>query len=217
VTSVVPIGDRLFAYYLGWTVGGSVPFTNFVGVAVANADATRFERFSPAPVVGRSRENPFTVGYPWVLCRGKTFHMWFGSHLHWGASGLEMVHVVKEARSDNGLVWTADPRVVVPLGGGIDPAEFAVSRPVVIEEAEQLSMWYARRRPAYSIGHAFSIDGGATWRRNDEAIAFLGEPEAWEAHERTYPCVFDHDGRRYMLYNGNGYGRTGFGAAVLEL
>ena len=31
-----------------------------------------------------------------------------------------------------------------------------------------------------------------------------------------YPYVFDHAGNRYMLYNGNGYGRTGFGMAILE-
>jgi len=31
-----------------------------------------------------------------------------------------------------------------------------------------------------------------------------------------YPYVFDHAGSRYMLYNGNGYGRTGFGIAILE-
>ncbi|MBB5866436.1 hypothetical protein [Xanthomonas sp. 3058] len=31
-----------------------------------------------------------------------------------------------------------------------------------------------------------------------------------------YPFVFDHAGQRYMLYNGNDYGRSGFGLAVLE-
>ena len=30
-----------------------------------------------------------------------------------------------------------------------------------------------------------------------------------------YPFVFDHKGQRFMLYNGNGYGKTGFGMAVL--
>jgi hypothetical protein len=30
-----------------------------------------------------------------------------------------------------------------------------------------------------------------------------------------YPFVFDHDGERYMLYNGNGYGRTRVGLAVM--
>ena len=28
--------------------------------------------------------------------------------------------------------------------------------------------------------------------------------------------MFDYDGRRWMLYNGNGYGETGIGLAVLE-
>jgi hypothetical protein len=31
-----------------------------------------------------------------------------------------------------------------------------------------------------------------------------------------YPCAFEHRGRIYMLYHGNGYGKTGFGLAVME-
>jgi hypothetical protein len=31
-----------------------------------------------------------------------------------------------------------------------------------------------------------------------------------------YPFVFDHADQRYMLYNGNGYGKTGFGLAILD-
>jgi hypothetical protein len=31
-----------------------------------------------------------------------------------------------------------------------------------------------------------------------------------------YPWIFDWQGRRYMLYNGNDYGRTGLGLAVWE-
>ena len=31
-----------------------------------------------------------------------------------------------------------------------------------------------------------------------------------------YPVVFDFRGARHMLYNGNGYGRTGIGHAEYE-
>jgi hypothetical protein len=31
-----------------------------------------------------------------------------------------------------------------------------------------------------------------------------------------YSFIFDHAGQRYMLYNGNGYGKTGIGLAVLD-
>ncbi len=32
----------------------------------------------------------------------------------------------------------------------------------------------------------------------------------------AYPHVFEHRGARWMLYCGNGFGRTGFGLAVWE-
>ena len=49
-------------------------------------------------------------------------------------------------------------------------------------------------------------------RRDSEAgIASSGD---WDSEMQAYPAVFDNDGRRYMLYNGNGYGRTGIGWAV---
>jgi hypothetical protein len=38
----------------------------------------------------------------------------------------------------------------------------------------------------------------------------------WDSEMIEYPFVFDHAGARYMLYNGNGYGKSGFGIAVLE-
>jgi hypothetical protein len=31
-----------------------------------------------------------------------------------------------------------------------------------------------------------------------------------------YPWVFDDNGRRFMLYNGNDYGRSGVGLAVWD-
>jgi hypothetical protein len=39
--------------------------------------------------------------------------------------------------------------------------------------------------------------------------------EGWDSEMMCYPYVFDHKGERYMLYNGNGYGKSGFGIAKL--
>ena len=47
-----------------------------------------------------------------------------------------------------------------------------------------------------------------TWtRRDDRGLDPAGDE--WESEMVEYPCVFEWDGQRYMLYNGNGYGRTG--------
>ena len=40
-------------------------------------------------------------------------------------------------------------------------------------------------------------------------------PTGWDSDMIEYPCVFEHKGRRYMLYAGNKFGATGFGLAVL--
>ena len=41
-------------------------------------------------------------------------------------------------------------------------------------------------------------------------------PDGWDSEMVAYPAVFELDGRTYMLYAGNGNGKTGFGLAVLE-
>ncbi len=32
----------------------------------------------------------------------------------------------------------------------------------------------------------------------------------------AYPNIYEYEGRKYLIYNGNGFGKTGFGYAVLE-
>ena len=215
VTSLVPSANGTMAFYLGWTLGVGVPFTNFIGLALGDAKGRRFRRVSPVPVLGRTRATPLTLGYPWVLPVADGYRMWFGSHTRWGAERLAMTHVIREANSRDGLDWRVSARPAVSVLEN-DPDEFAVSRPVVIAEADgSWSMWYARRYQHYRLGYARSLDG-RSWVREDAAVRFDGIAAPWESEERTYPCVFDHRGRRYMLYNGNGYGRTGFGIAILD-
>ncbi len=41
-------------------------------------------------------------------------------------------------------------------------------------------------------------------------------PGDWDSDMLCYPHVFECDGKVYLLYNGNEFGRYGFGLAVLE-
>jgi len=205
-----PDGSRLL-YYLGWNLGVTVPWRNSIGLAISPGADADFEKYAAAPVLDRGAADPYSLSYPWVRAEGGSWTMWYGSNLAWGASQNDMSHVVKRAQSRDGIAWSRDGEVAVGLRGG----EIAVSRPCVLKDAEGYHMWYSYRGLAYRIGYAESSDG-RRWSRRDGEAGIDVSASGWDAEAIAYAHVFDHAGRRYMLYNGNGYGKSGFGLAVQE-
>ncbi len=76
-------------------------------------------------------------------------------------------------------------------------------------------MWYSFRGLRYRIGYAESLDG-LQWERLDHLAGIDISESGWDSQSVEYPYVFEHRGQKFMLYNGNGYGATGFGIAVLD-
>jgi hypothetical protein len=143
------------------------------------------------------------------------YHMWYGSTVTWDAGNGEMLHVINHAVSNNGDDWQRTGLAVPYVLGTAQ----AFSRPSVMENRQDgYHMWFSFRSGSgetYRIGYAYSTNG-ETWdlRLNDCGIEV--SPTGWDSEMIEYPFVFDHKGQRFMLYNGNGYGQTGFGLAVLE-
>jgi hypothetical protein len=97
------------------------------------------------------------------------------------------------------------------------PGEIAVSHACVPREDGIYRMWYcyAIGSSGYRIGYAESVNG-IHYRRKDEEAGIDASPSGRDSEMVCYPHLFEHKGWKYMLYNGNGYGRTGFGYAILE-
>ena len=204
-------GGVRYLYYVGWNVAVTVPWRNSIGLAISAGSDAPFEKYSSAPVLDRSRFDPYSLSYPSVLREGAAWRMWYGSNLSWGANRDDMLHVIKHAESADGRQWTPADAIAVDLRAG----ELALSRPCVLKQKGRYRMWYSYRGAAYRIGYAESSDG-RSWTRDDQAAGIGVSPSGWDSESIAYPYVFDHAGERYMLYNGNGYGKTGFGLAVLE-
>ena len=203
---------ELRVYYLGWSLGVTVPFRNFIGLASGALGADALERVSPAPILDRCAVDPLSLSYPWVVADGQRWRMWYGSHLRWGDSADDMVHVIKQAYSPDGLRWERPGTVAI---GVEEEHEFAVSRPSVLRDSDRWRMWYSRRVPSYTLGYAESADG-ERWARCDSDCGLRPSEAGWDSETVEYASVFDHGGGRFMLYNGNGFGRSGFGVAVLD-
>ena len=100
-----------------------------------------------------------------------------------------------------------------------DQYEHSFGRPSVVFWNNHYYMWFAHRGTkeysTYRIGFASSKDG-RSWSRDDARSGIGVSNIGWDSESVCYPYVFSHQGHRYMLYNGNDYGRTGFGYAIFD-
>jgi hypothetical protein len=208
---VIADGTR-FLYYSGWSLPGDVPFVFFVGCAVST-DGRRFERVASGPLLGRSDVDPFLTASPTILVEGGIWRMWYVSGTGWsGGERPEPSYLIRYAESRDGVEWRRTGQICIGYGY---PGEHAIARPHVVKDGSLYRMWFSHRGDSYRIGYAESTDG-LQWARHDDWAGITTSPEGWDSEMVCYPWVGDLGGRRRMLYNGNGYGRTGIGQAVLE-
>ena len=66
------------------------------------------------------------------------------------------------------------------------------------------------------IGYARSSDL-KTWEREDEQAGIDVSEDGWDSNMIAYPYVVKTRNGVYLFYNGNGFGASGFGYAILEL
>lgn len=206
-------GGRRLLYYIGWNLGVTVPFRNAIGLAIEEKSGA-YRKYAPGPILDRTPAEPHFVASCCVLPDADLWRMWYLACTGWEARHPVPRHRyhIRYAESHDGINWQRGGRVAIDHAG---PDEFAISRPSVLREAGLWKMWYSCRGERYRIGYAESADG-LSWNRLDDILGLSPSATGWDADMVEYPHVFDHAGRRLMLYNGNGYGASGFGFAVLE-
>ncbi|HEY6210761.1 MAG TPA: hypothetical protein VIW45_00685 [Vicinamibacterales bacterium] len=218
---IVPDEGRLLLYYSAWNVGGTVPYRISIGLASSVDGGRAFERVSPAPIMDRSRFDPGWVAQPCVLrVTSSSWMMWYLSCTHWSvvADRPEPHYHVKFAVSTDGVDWTRTGDVSLDY----DADSEAIGRPVVLFEDGIYKMYFSYRRvtafrtdprAAYRIGYAESHDG-IRFERRPQCFELTGPRDEWESVMNEYGTVYVHAGAKYLLYNGNGFGREGIGYAV---
>jgi len=211
-TWLVARDTQLYLYYIGWNRSLAVPFRNALGLAVSEDGGHTFRRYAAGPVLDRSIHDPAFTASAAVLVEQGLWRMWYLSCIGWEntPAGLRHKYHLKYAVSADGIDWRRDGRVAIDFR---DQSEYAISRPSVLHERGCYTMWYSYRGSSYRIGMAHSADG-LCWQRDDRAVGIDVSPSGWDDQMIEYPHVFRHRDRRYMLYNGNDYGKTGIGLAV---
>jgi hypothetical protein len=214
-SSVINVAGEKRLYYIGWQRCERAPYMLFIGLAVSRDGGQTFQKHSRVPLLDRTDAEPFLRSAPCVIADDGGWKMWYVNSLKWSVDevGVRYNTVIRQATSADGLAWQTRPEVCIRPTG----TDFGVGRPWVIKEQGMYRMWYSIRSRVepYRIGYAESADG-IVWQRRDAEAGIARSETGWDSEMVCYPCVVDAGDRRYLFYNGNRHGSTGFGCAVLE-
>jgi hypothetical protein len=203
-----------YMLFMGWQTPKSAHWRGDIGRLIVTPYLSLILD-SNEPFMGSDDTDPISLSYPWVQKNEEGgYSMWYSSVDAWDAGHGEMLAPIKFAYSANGHNWNREG-LSIPYELG---RAQAFSRPTVVGNLKiGFEMWFSYRSGGgekYRIGYAHSIDG-QKWELALGDAGINVSLDGWDSEMIEYPFVFDHKDQRYMLYNGNGYGKTGFGLAVL--
>jgi hypothetical protein len=210
--------EQAYLYYVGWQNLPEGLWACDTGRAKLDARALTLTKEFAGPVLGRDKTNPLFSAATAFHVSGGLWRTWYNSGIKWVKKDGNWHHYygIHYAESANGVDWKCDSGMCLPFA---DEYEYAFGRPTVYFQEGTYFMWFAHRATkdieTYRIGFASSEDG-RNWARRDGISGVDVSPAGWDSEMICYPYVFEHRGRMYMLYNGNGYGKTGFGLAVMD-
>ena len=204
------VQDKIHMYYVGWVAGGKSGFQNYLGLAISRNGGKSFERYSNVPILDRTSQEPFGTGSCAVFQINENYLMLYTSFLGWDVRGPQVVpkYDIKLAYSKDGIDWARNYKAVVPLRG----EETVIGKPFVRFDGNLFHVWYSFRGEKYRIGYANGPCLSQLKRRDDLVGIDVGD-RGWDSEMIEYAFIFSHKNVDFMIYNGNGYGKTGLGIA----
>ena len=217
--------DKIIAYTGGWNRKTSVSVDGSIGYAYSDNNGLTFKKNSNGPVLTSSLYEPFLIGDPFVRIYNNKYHMWYIYGTEWIKTSKDKepqrIYKIGHATSNDGVLWQKEGRQLIV--DKLNPQE-CQALPTVINFDNKYHMLFCYREAidfrknknrGYRIGYAFSKDL-LNWTRDDKNVGIDVSKNSWDSDMLCYPHMFHCDGKIYMLYNGNEFGRYGFGLAILE-
>ena len=216
------VDGRVRLYYNGVFVRQDVRVQAAIGLAVSD-DGLKFRRAFRGPVFGTGPFDPYYSAGPTVLKTPDGYRMWYVAGTDWRPvnGNLDYFYEIRTTRSLDGMVWDARSETAVALKA---PAEAGLARPWITEVGSDRRLWFSRRGKSYrEPGEGayrlvfVAVDDQQSFGRPAEPVRFENPPGAgdFDSWMQAYACVLTYNEDLVMFYNGNDFGRAGFGWARL--
>jgi predicted GH43/DUF377 family glycosyl hydrolase len=223
--NVLQDGNRVLAYTTGWNRKVSVSADASIGLAISHDNGKTFVRPGPGPLLTASLNEPFMVADAFVKKYDDTYYMWYIFGTEWKEFPVcpepDRIYKIAQATSKDGITWSRNGMKVIADKLNADECQ---ALPTVLFAGDRYHMYFCYRQAydfrknsdrSYRLGYAHSHDL-ITWTRDDNLAGIDVSSSGWDSEMQCYPHIFESNGDVYMLYNGNEFGKFGFGLAKLE-
>ena len=204
---------EVWMYYSGFKRLLDQPYRILSGAARSTDGGLSFKRIQHEPILRASSYEPLFRCAPFVIRNVHGFTMWYVAGSAWEVVKGKQVprYSLFTMHSVDGLVWPEKGLECL----GLKSHEHGFGRPWILQEGSLLRLFYSIRRidlAAYALGYAESSDG-IHWQRMDDRMGLLTSDGQFDSTAMSYTAVFNAAEQSYCLYNGDHFGREGFGAA----
>lgn len=218
-SSFVEHNNDLYMYYIGWNEEVLVPYKLSIGLAISKDGGNTFTKYSQGPIMDRSITEPYFNTAPYVIKEKSKWKMWYISCSEWIIydNKKEPVYTVKYTESKDGVNWVKKNITSIKYSDKIE----CVGRPCILKKKNKYEIYFSNRKSinyrkdklsSYKISKSVSKNG-KYWNDNFE-IDILPYGQLWDDKMREYCHVFIHENITYMIYNGNDFGKKGFGYSI---
>jgi predicted GH43/DUF377 family glycosyl hydrolase len=213
-----------FMYYTGWTRMKDVPYKTQIGLAYSIDECNSFRKYSEGPIVGENIHDPILVNGPSIIKENGVFNMFYSSATKWidYEGKKEVYYFVKHAKSENGIDWETNDKFCL----NTLTSNEVQNAPRISKVGESYYLWFCYRdaikfrkesSSGYKLGLAISKDM-SNWKRIDEQRIGISKSNfGWDSEMMCYPYMIQEKNILRLFYNGNYFGKSGFGYAEMIL
>ena len=222
----IQINNKTYAYITGWSRRKAVDIDMSIGIAKSD-DGYNFKRIFNGPVMTASVNEPFLVGDAFVRKYKNLWHMWYIYGDKWNyldskikSETPERAYKIAYAYSNNGIDWVRNNKYIIDQVienecQALPSVAFHDNKYHMIFCYRNIFNFRNNKENSYKLGYAYSNDL-ISWVRQDRAIESMLSNDKWDQEMQCYPNFFKVGNKLYCLYNGNQFGKYGFGLTKLE-
>ena len=213
--------DKYYLHYVGWSRRDSIPYSNWIGIAQSKDEGKTFSKMFDGPFLDRTKDELYSLTGTWMIKKKNIYYLFYAKGTDWVKinGNYENQYNIVLATSEDGFRWSRKNEEIFLRKDKFE----ASTRPTVIYKDCTYHMWFCYRNlvdfrdgdGAYRIGYAWSNDL-ENWNRQDEKCGINLSEDGWDNKMIAYPYIVETLYGTYLFYNGNGFGQSGFGYALLN-